>query len=163
MQLRGGVVTVTADAVFELTRPDAKTRQASSVLEQALEQTISSHLSAVLVIDGKRIEVPEAVLHALLRTVHEQAAGRRVRVVAPDADGELTPDQAAAYLGISRPLLVKLLDDGTIPARHLPGSRHRRIAVKDLEAYQNDKSRRRGRLATAMNDIAEADLYLPQR
>jgi hypothetical protein len=66
-------MTVAADGVFELTRPVAKTRQAS-VLEQALERTISSHTSAVLVIDGERVEVPEAVRHALLRTVHEQSS-----------------------------------------------------------------------------------------
>jgi excisionase family DNA binding protein len=66
------------------------------------------------------------------------------------------------YLGISRPLLVKLLDDGTIPARTLPGSRHRRVAVAELEAYQTRKSRRRGHLAKAMNEVADAGLYLPQ-
>jgi excisionase family DNA binding protein len=76
---------------------------------------------------------------------------------------ELTPNKAAAYLGVSRSLRVKLLDDGTIPAHRLPGSRHRRVAVKDLEACQSCKSRRRERLTAAMNDIAEADLYLPRR
>jgi excisionase family DNA binding protein len=153
-----------ADVVFELARPDISTRQASSRLERAVERAIGSvrHGAAVLVVDGEQIEVPEAVLQVLLRTVHEQAAGRRVRVIAPDADDELTPNQAAVYLGISRPLLVKLLDDGVIPARTLPGSHHRRIAVAELEAYQTRKSRRRGHLAKAMNEVADAGLYLPQ-
>jgi excisionase family DNA binding protein len=109
-----------------------------------------------------QIEIPEAVLRVLLHAVHEQAAGHRIRVLSPDSDDELTPNQAAAYLGISRPLLVKLLDDGTIPARTLPGSRHRRIAVADLEAYHTHKTRRRRRLTAAMQDVAETGLYLPR-
>jgi excisionase family DNA binding protein len=153
-----------ADAVFELEQPDAPTRGASARLEQAVARAITSvpHGSVVLVVDDEHVEVPLAVLHAWLRTVHEQAAGRRVRVIAPDAGGELTPNKAAAYLGISRPLLVKLLDEGTIPSRTLPGSRHRRIAVVDLEAYQARKTGRRRRLAAAMNDVVDAGLYFPQ-
>src|SRR6266481_1952172 len=88
----GGVMA--ADAVFELDAPDAPTREASGRLEQAVIRAINSvpHGAAVLVVDDEHVEVPLALLHALLRTVHEQAAGRRVRVVAPDADVEVTPN-----------------------------------------------------------------------
>jgi excisionase family DNA binding protein len=147
-------------AVLELDQPDAPTRAASSRLELAV--SAAQHLPAVLVIDGEQIEIPEVLLRILIRATHEQAAGHRVRLLAPDCDGELTPNQAAAYLGISRPLLVKLLDDGTIPARTLPGSRHRRIAVADVEAYHASKTHRRQRLSAAMNEVAETDLYLPE-
>jgi excisionase family DNA binding protein len=146
--------------MLELDRPDAPTQQASSRLERAVSSARSA--PAVLVVDGEQIEIPEAVLRVLLHAAHEQAVGHRIRVLSPDSDDELTPNQAAAYLGISRPLLVKLLDDGTIPARRLPGSRHRRITVADLEAYHTHKSRRRRRLTAAMQDVAETDLYLPQ-
>ncbi|HYS34126.1 MAG TPA: excisionase family DNA-binding protein [Pseudonocardiaceae bacterium] len=98
----------------------------------------------------------------LLHAMHEHSAGDRIRVLSPDSDDELTPSQAAAYLGISGPLLAKLLDDGTIPAHMLPGSRHRRIAVTDLDAYQTRKTRRRRQLTAAMQETAETDLYLPQ-
>ena len=59
------------------------------------------------------------------------------------------------------PKVVKLLDEGKIPARTLPDSRHRRILVADLDAYAARKTHRRGILGEAMNEIAEADLYLP--
>jgi excisionase family DNA binding protein len=147
-------------AVLELDHPDASTQQASSRLERAVSS--ARGVPAVLLVDGEQIEIPEALLRVLLHAVHEQAAGHRIRVLSPDSDDELTPNQAAAYLGISRPLLVKLLDDGTIPARTLPGSRHRRIAVADLEAYHAHKMRRRRRLTAAMQDVAETDLYLPR-
>ncbi|MEU4766964.1 helix-turn-helix domain-containing protein [Actinosynnema sp. NPDC023794] len=145
------------EPLFELERPDEVTRQASSRLEHAM--TGARFDRAVLVVDGEEVEVPKALVQVLLHAVHQQAAGRRVRVVAPDADEELTPNQAAKYLGISRPLLVKLLDDGTIPARNLQGSRHRRISVAALESYLDRKVDRRSRLSAAMNEIAEAGLY----
>lgn len=147
-------------AMLELDHPDASTQQASSRLERAVSSARSA--PAVLVVDGEQIEIPEALLRVLLHAVHEQAAGHRIRILSPDSADELTPNQAAAYLGISRPLLVKLLDNGTVPARTLPGSRHRRIAVADLEAYHTHKTRRRRRLTAAMQDVTETDLYLPK-
>lgn len=155
-------------AMFELARPDASTQEASSRLEQAVGQAVESQRHSVTLVVGtdegtERLEVPRAVLDALLRTVHEQAEGHRVRIIAPDAKTELTPNEAANYLGISRPLLLKLLDKGTIPARNKPGSSHRMIAVVDLDAYRDSKDRRRARLSEAMNDVAEEGLYMPQR
>ena len=154
----GGKMTA-SEAVLELERPDECTRHASSQLERLVDSP--KHGPAVLVVDGEQVEIPEPVLQVLLYAVREQAAGHRVRLTAPDAQAELTPNQAANYLGISRPLLVKLLDEGIIPARNLPGSRHRRITIAELEAYQTRKTARRKALATAMNEIYKAEHYFP--
>ena len=155
---------MTAVTVLELASPNKKARAAYSRLEHELARAIDLHVQGrvSLVVEDARVEIPEPILRALLRTVHEQAAGRRIRVIAPDSELELTPNQAAQYLGISRPLLVKLLNEGSIPARTLPGSRHRRIATADLEVYQANKAGRRGRLAAAMNEVATAELCFPR-
>ncbi|GAB2652543.1 hypothetical protein GCM10027271_08350 [Saccharopolyspora gloriosae] len=153
--------------MFELARPDASTREASSRLQRGVEEVVDSRqqhsATLVFVVDGRQVhyEVPAAVLDALLHTAREQAEGHRVRIIAPDAESEMTPNEAAGYLGISRPLLVKLLDRGTIPARNKPGSSHRMIAVADLDAYLENKTSRQNRLSDAMDTIAEQDLYLP--
>src|SRR5690348_17172347 len=110
-------------AVLELDRPDVSTQQASSRLERAVSS--ARHPPTALVVDGEQIDIPPAVLRVLLQAIGEQAAGHRVRLLSPDSECELTPNGAASYLGISRPLLVKLLDQGSIPSRTLPGSRHR--------------------------------------
>ena len=106
--------------------------------------------------NGKTVALPASFAAALYHAAREQAVGHRVTVSFPDSVDELTPNQVAAELGISRPLLVKLLDDGTIPSRQLPGSRHRKVARVDLDAYQKKKSTRRRLIADAMNEVATA-------
>lgn len=113
-----------------------------------------------IVADGQSAVRPPYVA-ALYQTAREQAAGHHVTISFPDAVDELTPNQAAAELGISRPLLVRLLDAGTIPSRQLPGSRHRKIMRADLDAYQAKKSTGRQRIAESMNNVAAAGEYLP--
>lgn len=59
------------------------------------------------------------------------AEGRSVALY--HSDMELTTQQAADMLSVSRPHLVKLLETGVIPFKRM--NTHRRIAVKDLMAY----------------------------
>jgi excisionase family DNA binding protein len=70
----------------------------------------------------------------------------------------LTTQEAADFLGISRPTLVKRLEDGKIPYDQ-PG-RHRRILFTDLLAY-NERQRedRRAALDRMTEDASEAGIY----
>src|SRR5262249_11177081 len=67
----------------------------------------------------------ESALGHLLR-------GERVAVLAEDQ--ELSPNDAAAILGISRPLVVHRMDIGDLPFRHV--GRHRRTKLKDVLALK---------------------------
>jgi excisionase family DNA binding protein len=81
--------------------------------------------------------------------LRELAAGARVLVVAEDA--ELTTQQAADLLGLSRTFVVRLIDDGKLPA-HMAGT-HRRIRAVDAVAY----ARRRAARLAAVDAITDAD------
>jgi len=70
----------------------------------------------------------------------------------------LTTQEAADFLGISRPTLVKLLEQGEIPYEQ-PG-RHRRVMFSDLLAYrQRRQEERRAALDRMTEDASEAGLY----
>lgn len=82
--------------------------------------------------NGLQVVLPETV-HEILHTVLiALARGQEIRIV-PTAL-ELTTQQAAELLNVSRTFLCKLLESGEIPF-HKVGS-HRRIRAEDVLAYQ---------------------------
>jgi excisionase family DNA binding protein len=98
--------------------------------------------------DGTYLPLPPALTRLLAASLRELAAGRAVTVLPSDA--MLTPAEAAELLGLSRPFVGRLLDAGEIPSERLPHSRHRRVRLSDVVAFQaRRESRRAGRRAVA--------------
>lgn len=81
---------------------------------------------------GTQLEIPPSVHQVLTRVVHELAQGNAVAVMPVHA--QLTTQQAADLLGVSRPYLVDLLEHGAIPFAR-PG-KHRRLMLADLIEYK---------------------------
>lgn len=81
---------------------------------------------------GDLIPLPGPMANLLLRIASEIAEGNNVTLLADDAD--LTENQAANLLGVSRPYLVELLNRNELPHRPLGGQR--RISFADLLAYK---------------------------
>ncbi len=87
------------------------------------------------------IELPSGAVQLLLRLLENMASGRAVTIMARSA--ELTTQQAADVLNVSRPFLVtRLLETRKIPY-HKVGT-HRRIRLDDVLRYKEriDKDRR---------------------
>lgn len=96
----------------------------------------------------KNVVVPRAAFELLVEILAEMANGNAVQLVPLHA--ELTTQQAADLLGVSRPYFVKLLEEGKIPYRAI-GTR-RRVRASDVFAYQqaDEKDRR-----VALDELAE--------
>lgn len=116
----------------------AADEEASAIRE--LEKLLAELPSAYLVgSHGERSDLPQSVRTLLSRIVHELARGNAVTIVPVQA--ELTTQQAADLLNVSRPFLVKLLESNEIPY-HFVGS-HRRIPFNDLMDYRRKRSEAR--------------------
>lgn len=106
--------------------------------------------------DGTRVEVPAPVYDALLQVASAMAHGQGVTVIPRSA--LLTTQEAADLLGISRPTLVRILEDGELP--HEQRGRHRRVMLGDLLKYQENMRRdRRESLDRIAREGQEAGIY----
>lgn len=114
--------------------------------------------AALLGPDGEQIPLPLEVYRTLTQIVEAMRAHRAV-VVAP-VDQKLSTQEAADYLGISRPTLIKLLESGKIPYETVDGSRHRRVELGDLLDYQSQRTvERRRTLQALVAGAEESGLY----
>ena len=86
------------------------------------------------------IKLPAAAVQLLLAILEDMASGRAVTLVPHNA--ELTTQQAADFLNVSRPFLIQLLQQKKLPFRRV--GTHRRIRFEDVAAFKEaiDRERR---------------------
>jgi len=81
---------------------------------------------------GEQIELPEEMYRLLVHVTDAMSRGLAV-TIAPQST-TLTTSQAAELLGVSRPTLIKFLDEGHIPFEKV--NSHRRLALHDVLEFQ---------------------------
>ncbi|MDR3203042.1 MAG: helix-turn-helix domain-containing protein [Bifidobacteriaceae bacterium] len=106
--------------------------------------------------DGRAIPIPDQVYNVLNQVVAALARGSAVSV-AP-VSMRLTTSQAADILGVSRPTLVRLLEDGEIPYEQ--PRRHRLLRLDDLLAFKDRRrASQRATLAEMTRQAVADGLY----
>ena len=101
--------------------------------------------------DSTEVAIPAAVIPILVDALAATADGNAVNVVPVQA--EFTTQQAADLLNVSRPYLVKLLDDERIPCRRV-GNR-RKILLSHLLEYKRRDEAHRQEIADRLTEEAE--------
>jgi excisionase family DNA binding protein len=102
---------------------------------------------------SETVTIPATAFQMLVTILAEMASGNAVRLVPHHA--ELTTQEAAEVLNVSRPYLVRLLDEGRMPS-HKVGT-HRRVLFKDVMTYKVEHRRAR---RTALDELTQLDQEL---
>lgn len=104
-----------------------------------------------------RVELTGQVHAILKQVVAALSKGQSISILTRDE--EISTQQAAEILGVSRPTVVRLVEDGELPA-HVPGAERRKLLLADVLAYRAQLRARRNRFITesaAAYDGAETD------
>ena len=117
----------------------AQARESSRVLSMFARRAESLQVEVSDNEHREVISLPGEAVRLLLDLLTEMAEGNAVKLMPMEA--ELTTQQAADILNVSRPYLVKLLDVGTIDHRKV--GTHRRVLLRDLIAYKQEAHRER--------------------
>lgn len=118
-------------------------------------QALGAH-ATLTAADGTVLDLPKPVVEAFAEILAAAADGQRALVLrAPD---DLTTEQAAIILGVSRPTVVRLVEAGKLPARMV--GTHRRLDLADVVRYRERSARRRADALDAMaREAEELGLY----
>ncbi len=133
------------------TQTEAKqAEETSRVLTSRLRSKTPLRLRVVDAPDDETVVLPASAVKMLVGILDEMGRGNTVTVIPVHA--ELTTQEAAEMLSISRPSVIQLLDEGKIEYRKV--GTHRRVRFESLIAY---KRRAHAERLAALNELAAYD------
>ena len=130
--------------------PSADDAKLAAAASRRLSKTKDSELS-VQVDGGEVLRLPRAVNDLLYHLLTEMAQGNAITFMPVHA--ELTTQEAADYLNVSRPFLIGLLDAGKI--KHHRVGTHRRVKFSDLQAFSRTAEEERQRVMAELTTQAQ--------
>lgn len=136
-----------------LLRLDPADVEGAAALLRGIEELVGSERTGRLIgADGDALEIPPSVLDALCAVAAAMAQGQAVSI-AP-LDPELTTQEAADLLCVSRTHLIKLLDQGDLPHHRTSDdpNAHRRVMLADALAFRD---KRRGVRRDLLREITQ--------
>jgi excisionase family DNA binding protein len=134
--------------------PDAEDASAANEALQQLKGFLATHRDASVVtlrVDDDAFVVPREAAELFARVLAHMAAGEGVTVL--PAHAELTTQQAADILNVSRPYLIKLLECGAVEFRLV--GKHRRIRLESLMRYMREDDRKRRQAADELSSLTQ--------
>lgn len=140
-----------------ITLPSAQDAEQAQIAIRALSAVLKKKAVRTLRVQPEGVKkpvtvtVPKEAFELFLDILAQMANGNAVSIVPVHA--ELTTQQAADLLNVSRPFLIGLLDEGKIPYRAV--GTHRRVLAADLLAYKKEDQAHRRNVADELADEAQ--------
>ena len=119
-------------ALYEPIVPSTDDSKIAKRSSETLSRYVTSSLSVRVGNTNDEVELPEGAVRLLVDILVNMAEGHAVTLIPVHA--ELTTQQTADFLGVSRPFLIRLLEEGKIPY-HKVGT-HRRVRFEDVRQYK---------------------------
>jgi excisionase family DNA binding protein len=127
------------------TKEEQRVAKRSIMLLRKASTRLSKKRSSIVRIklqeEAEFLEIPPKALSLLHDIVSLMADGKSITLI--PSDSEVSTQEAAELLNVSRPHIVKLLERGEIPYKKV-GS-HRRILLKDLMRYDDKVKKKRAK------------------
>lgn len=136
--------------------PTEKEAKALKLLDKSLEADVENSetpTAKLLEVGGKAIPIPESLYQLLRQATHLMAAGRAVSLMPLALD--LTAEEAANLLNVSKQFLVKLLESGEIPYSRV-GVR-RQIRLEDLMLYKKQRDAKRREILREVSQFSQEE------
>lgn len=139
------------------TMPDAESIAVAAEALPRVQEYLRNHLEGPAVVrvvvddSGEELRVPRGAVELLARVLAHMASGHSVSVVPEHA--ELTTQQAADLLNVSRPYLIGLLESGVIEYRRV--GTHRRVLAGSVLNYKHRDDQRRRAAADELAQIVQ--------
>lgn len=141
--------TIPTDQDARLAREASRVLDASGAADGALRMRLVESGDAL----SATLELPAAAARLLKELLREMAAGHAVTLVPIEA--EITTQQAADLLNVSRPFVVGLVEQGKLPARMV--GPQRRVRLADVLAY---KAESKAKARAALREMVAIDQEL---
>ena len=126
--------------------------QSSRILADYIKKTKTPRLQLVdKNTEGQEIVLPSQALQLLAEILEQMGQGNAVSLVPMHV--ELTTQEAANLLNVSRPYLINLLKEGSIPFRNV-GTK-RRILAQDIVLYKTNIDKKRFKTLEALTKQAQ--------
>lgn len=139
-------------------KPTAKDQIAAKQSAEALKKITRNSLPKKEInfrVEGTDIKLPQNAVLILEKVLEEMADGRSVAITS--FAEELSTQEAADLLKVSRPHVVKLLESGKIPFKKVGA--HRRVTLEDIKKYETDlKETRRKALEEIAKEAQEMNM-----
>jgi excisionase family DNA binding protein len=106
-----------------------KVTEASAKVAKTSTETIALRIEGY----KQSMKIPKSAIQLFFRILDSMADGNSIALFFSDSNADISTQQAADLLGVSRPHIVSLLEKGDIPFFKV--GTHRRIHLKDLISY----------------------------